>query len=326
MTQYKVKKLHGLENKDLKVKQAEPRAVPPDMPRLHFLAAIIGSRGSGKTNAFINLVKMYADTNSFDKVLLFCPTFHNDPKYQLLEPNEHDPDSYRFRVETSYSDMALKEFLDEQRRDINEYKQYLRKKELLEKFYKWRKPIASFPAEELMELAACNFELPETEWKHGMPTALIIFDDLAGNKELYRADSKGAANNFFILHRHLLCSVIFLCQTYKNGVPRQIRNNLSLLMLFSNKSKEMKKEIAAEMSAWVSEEEFTDLWDFCTSESYGFLMVDWDTKDPTRRFRKNFDTLIVRGSNDPSDSDRRPTRKHVPQRTRQRDDEREPTA
>jgi hypothetical protein len=285
----KIEHLNGLENKHLKVTQSQPREVPEGMPKLSFLMNVVGSRGSGKTNAVINLVKMYDKCHSFDKLYLFSPTYHNEPKNKLYHEG-----SYKMKVYTTYSDDIFREVLEEIKTDIDEYKEYLRKKKLYEKFLKIKR-IEELTPEEIIELDIDNWEEPTTEWKHGMPTSLLIFDDLVGNKDLYRADGKGIFYNFVILHRHLLTSVIFLSQVVKNGVPRQIRNNLSSLILFSNKSESIKKELAEEFSSFCKPEKFIEMWDFACQEPHEFFMIDMDAsgKNKKYRFRRNFDTLIL---------------------------------
>ena len=278
----------GLENNNLKVVQAKPRKVPKTMPRLSFLGAIVGSRNSGKTNAFINLIKFYDTTKSFDKIYLFSPTYQNDPKYQLLD---NDEKHYELSVYQTYNNEIFKDVLEDIKRDIEEYKKYEKLMKIYKKFLRVKK-IESLDAEELLELSLIDFEKPETKYKLGMPTSLLIFDDLVGNKDLYRADAKGLLNSFIILHRHLLTSVLFISQIWNNAVPRQIRNNLSLLMLFRNKNDKMKGEIGLEMSSVISVEDFVRLWNFATEPDYSFFMIDFDAKKRECRFRRNFNELI----------------------------------
>jgi pantothenate kinase-related protein Tda10 len=115
-----ITKICGLENKDLKVVQAPPRQGPKTFPDKPFLGTIVGSRGSGKTNCMINLIKHYDKTGFFSKVYMFSPTsFGNDPKYQLLEDGKHN---IEYKKYPTYSDEIFKEVLEEIKSDIEEYK------------------------------------------------------------------------------------------------------------------------------------------------------------------------------------------------------------
>lgn len=62
-------------------------------------------------------------------------------------------------------------------------------------------------------------------------------------------------------------------------------------MLFKNKSEQMRKEIAEELSSHVTPDEFCALWEHATAEDHAFLLIDYDgSKD--MMFRKNFDTVL----------------------------------
>jgi hypothetical protein len=133
-------------------------------------------------------------------------------------------------------------------------------------------------------------EEPECQWKQ-MPTSLLIFDDLVSNTELYKNTPRGIFYNLAILHRHLLCSLLFVVQTWSGAVPRQIRANLSLAILFNLKP-EIKKQVADEMCVDMSEDTFLKMWEMACVNSYDFLMVNYDAPKKIR-FRKNFDSIFV---------------------------------
>ena len=280
--------LPNLDNEDLRVVQSKPRRVPDNMPRLSFLAAIVGSRGCGKTNAMVNLVRKYDATKSFDKLYMMSPTANNDPKYKLLD---NDRAHYKLKTYTQYTDEDMQAIVDELRADIEEYKRYEADKVVWDRFVRAKKP-DGLSMDDYAVLERLGWEAPKTEWKMGMPTSLLIFDDLVGSK-LYRADCKGPANAFFILHRHLLCSVVFLSQVHRNAVPKQLRSNLSMIMFFRCRDRKLHEAVSEEFSAYVSPEELCELWDHATREPHGFLMGDFDTRDPTRRFHAGFNRLLV---------------------------------
>lgn len=190
----------GLENKDYKVQQAPPRWTPPDFfIQKHFLGAIIGQRGSGKTNAMLSLVFHCDKYKFFDKVYLFSPTSYNDPKYGLLDAGEPH---YELKKYHTYTDEYFQEVVDEIKSDIEEYKEWEKAHKLFQKFMK--KGSAKMSAEELLEISRMmidedTIEEPVCRFKQ-MPTSLIILDDLVGNTELYKSSPKGVFYNFAILH------------------------------------------------------------------------------------------------------------------------------
>ena len=283
------KKLMDLPNKDWKVRQAQPRKVPEGLPRVPFLGAIIGSRGSGKTSALITLVKAYDATETWDWIVLFSPTYKNDPKYHLLDDVKAELTVKEDFIPSEF--VELKKEIDGRIEDWKRWEEY---KKIYARFKKHKGPVDKFDPYELMILYENDFTPPDPEkYKKGAPQCVMIFDDLNYNKDLYSNTSRGPDDfkKFAILHRHKLCSILFLCQTYKAGVPRQLRSNLSLMILFQNKSDQMKKEIAEELSSHVSPEDFVKLWAHACGEQHDFLMIDYDG-GRENMFRKNFDTVL----------------------------------
>jgi hypothetical protein len=284
-------KIKGLENKDLKVVLEPPREAPPTLPRKAFLGTIVGSRGSGKTNCLINLILHYDKYNFFQKVYLFSPTaWGSDPKYQLLEGKHHN---YEYKKYHTYTDELFKQVLEEIKHDLDEYASYERKLKIYKKFMKYGYKRMS--PEEMLEVElmmtddetiaepVCRFDR--------RPMSLLVFDDLVSNTELYKTTPRGIFYNFAILHRHLLCSLLFVVQTWANAVPKQIRANLSLAILFNLKP-EIKKQVANEMCADMPEDKFIEIWDSACINPWDFLLIDYDAPRK-QRFHKNFDEIFV---------------------------------
>ena len=288
--QFNTQVLPGLDTRVYKVMQAEPRAVPEGMPRVPFLGLMVASRGGGKTNLLINVVKKYDATKTFDNIYVFSKTWMNEPKNQLLVDGDH---FYALKAFTDFSDEIFKSIWTEIKAGIDAYKDYVKKKEAYERFLEYKGNLDLFDQQALIDLYLNDFQPPVCPTRSGlMPQSLIIFDDMLGTP-VYSNKPNAPLRNFTILHRHMLTSMLFLTQTFKAGLPKGLRNNLSMVILFTNKSDEIRKEIAREFSSFVNEATFLSMWDEATREPFGFLMVDFDARDPKLRFRKNFDTLLI---------------------------------
>lgn len=276
---------------ELHINYALPRPSPDNLPRLHFLAAIVGSRGSGKTTALVRMLKTYFRVHSFDKLILFCPTLRADPKYKALVESAK---RHKLVVDTHevFDDALFEGVVNKINADIEEEKDERAYAEVYHRCVVNEGPCS---ADDLALLEKSDYEEPpKPKWKRGTPTTVLIFDDLVGNRDLYRSDAKGPVASFAIRHRHHHTSMIFLTQTYHNGIPRQLRSNLSLLILFANKNDALRKQIAAEFSSFVPLQRFLDMWDTATSTAaHHFFMCDFDASDPRLRFRKNFDQIFV---------------------------------
>lgn len=282
---YEVEIVPRLTVKPIKSQLADARKAPDTMPDRPFIGAVVASRGGGKTTTIINLVKIYASSHFFDKVYLLSPTFFNDPKLETLKDERYD-----LRVYTEVNHDTVSDIIQEIKSDINEYKKYKEYIALWKRFIKAKSPEDWLDRADPADIALLqehDFQPPETPWRYGMPQSLIIFDDLVGNRAVYNNQE---LVKFLLVHRHWLSSAIFSVQVWKGAIPRGIRNNLSLLMLFTNKSVQIRKEIAEELASHITPEHFMILWDFACEEPKSFLCVNFDNEE--YMFKKNFNTVI----------------------------------
>lgn len=281
----------GVDVLPLHVKEHEFRNSPPTFPYPPFLSSMFGSRGSGKTTCMINMIRLYDSVRAFDHITIFSPTTQKDPKFAAFMDSK--PNATLEFVDT-YTDVKFAEITNQMDKDLAEYEKFKVALAAYKKFLKGGS-ISKLQPEELIELYAYDFSDPMngSRFKHGRPSHMIVFDDMVGDKNVYRNDSSGLVGRFTFRHRHYNASMCFMAQSYKSGIPRQIRNNLSTAVFFANKSEKMKTEIAEEMSSFVSIEQFIQMWDYATEQPHGFLMVDFSARDPSCRFRSGFDRLMI---------------------------------
>lgn len=284
---------------DLKIKEHDRRDPPSTLPRPPFMCGVFGSRGSGKTTFTINLMRLYDAMKCFDKIWFFSPTHKKDPKFEALVESKLFA---KLELFETYNDSKFEEILKEMDSSLDDYDKY---KVALEAYKKFAagKSIDSLPPEELLALYQYDFNNPEESgrYKYGRPSYLIVFDDMVGDKSVYRGDSSSRVGRFALRHRHYSCSVCFLSQAYRNGIPRQLRNNLSFAIFFANKSDRIKAEVAEEMSSFISPDQFIELWTFATQDPHDSFVIDFDAAKPEYRFRKNLDLLLVPGHNRQTD-------------------------
>jgi hypothetical protein len=265
------------------------RQIPKGMPRLHMLAAIIGSRNSGKTTTCIQLLKMYQKAKSYDKIVWFSPTASREQKMKAFV--QDSPKHCPVEIIDKFSVEEFQGLIEWIKTEIDEYKQYLKDVELYKKFQRTKNE-DDLTHEELLRLDEMDWSQPKTNYIYGYPSFGVVFDDNIGDKNVFSPTCKGVTSNFWILHRHLSCSVFILSQIVANGIPRQIRGNISLWILFSCKSDSLKNEIAKELAFKCKPERFLDMWEFATQNQHDFLFADYDANQD-QMFRKNFDTLLM---------------------------------
>lgn len=289
-SQWIVQQVQGVQLSPLKVKEHERREAPNSLPKPPFMSGFFGSRGSGKTTCMLQLVRMYDRVRAFDKIVIFTPTHSKDPKFEAFI--DSNPNAKVELVE-NYSDAKFNHYVSEMETGLMDFEKHKKAREAFGKFSKGEN-VDDMPDDDILALYAYDFMNPDAteRFKHGRPSTLIVFDDMVGDKRVYRGDSAGVVGRFALRHRHFNCSLAFLSQAYKSGIPRQLRNNLSLAVFFANKSDRIKEEISEEMSSFISPDDFVNLWNYSTEEPHSFFMIDFDAKDPRHRFRKCFDKII----------------------------------
>lgn len=260
-----------------------PRAAPDGFPNKPFLAQIYSSKGTGKTNTLVNIIDHYDKHKFFQKVVLFSPTQGHDPKYEYLRDG-----SYELEVYGNYTDEIFRGVLESIKRDLYEWEEYNRLKKLYEKAQRVTSP-DKLTDEELLDLYMLDFQMPECRFDRE-PYTLIVFDDQVGNKELYNS-TKSLASQFFILHRHLRCSCVFVVQIYKNAMPKGIRSNLDWIILGASKSDDTMEDVATELDAYASKQEIKRMWIEATAEPYSYFCIN--LMMPAYRFTRNFDEPLL---------------------------------
>ena len=265
----------------LNPRKLDIRKTPDHLPDLFFIGLISSSRGSGKSWKLLELMKMYDNADTFDTINFFCPTLNADPKYEMLNDFKAEVNTF-----DDYDDKVMEDLIKTQ---DNKIEKYHGEKDKLKIWKRWNRgvPLEQFTPLEVMYLNEHDFQQPRTEFPLGEPSCIFIFDDLMGNTDLYGSQNRKGFDfkKFAIKHRHHRASLLFSTQAFKGGVPKGIRNNLSMLLLGANKSPAIKKEIADEVSAYVSRDDFVEMWDRATEDPYSFYMVDYEApKD--KKFRQ----------------------------------------
>jgi hypothetical protein len=210
--------------------------------------------------------------------------------YELLERHTH----LKLRLfDRDFSVAEFKEVLYQIEENNQSYEDHQEHKKLWNKFLHHKDPL-KLKDEEVMKLDKLGWQPPDpTLFTMGRPTNLMIFDDCVENKELYRSDSKGVVAQFTIKHRHHHTSIWFMSQIFSSAVPKQIRSNLSFVVLFAQKNDSIRKQASLEFSSHVSAEDFAGMWAVATVDPHGFFLVDFEAPKELR-YRAGFDRAFVR--------------------------------
>ena len=289
-----IKKTHI---KNFKIKPPDKGAftieTPEDIPKMHCMMMVSGKRGGGKSVATANFVRKLKDLALVDRCLLITPTYNSNKQIWDIA-DIADEDVYEPEINVLQDIIKLVEA------EKTEWDLFLLQKEQYKQFKREirKKPITEIDEELLLEYQEMGFFEGAPEWKYAKevpPRLFLVIDDCMGTDLM---KPRGRLINFCIKHRHIAdglgISVAMLVQSYcaLGGVPRPIRENTTLLLLFKCKDENQRKKIHEEIGADVDLEKFDEMYVYATEEPFSFLLVDFNPKKPEKQFRKQFDEYL----------------------------------
>lgn len=254
---------------------------PENLPKLHQLSLFVAKRGSGKSVAISNLVRMFG----FDRIFIISPTIHSNKQMWSglpigLGDSFDDPDEAGIITE-------IIEQIDAERDDLVRYR-----KELKE----WNKRKSELP------IFFGNQPKPEHRWNGRIPKLGLIVDDCQSTKLF----SNRKFLNAITRHRHLGqlpeggaigISMFVAIQNYKStsgGCPRVLRNNVTTLSVFKLKDAKEIDAIYEEVAGEVDKETFETVYADATVDPYSFLFIDFHKKsEHPSMFRKRFNEFLI---------------------------------
>ena len=270
-------KIKSIANETIKDGSDDKRSIPDGSFKPHMTWMISGKTGSGKSTALIRMLKAYCDAGVFQKVILISPTAAYDAKYKMLPLSE---------VHEEYSDDLLNQIMDEQKDDIEKYKQTQDDMKLYDKFMKEKR----MTKKELLRLYTMmnplteEFEKPVQEFDK-VPFTAVILDDLGGTSAFRNGNN--ALNSIVCKSRHYLTN-FFVCVQHPYQCPRALRSQCSHVMLFATKDKKLLEELAKENCSHLTPDEFVELFQHSTGDPHSFMLCDFKKNE----VRKSFDEVL----------------------------------
>lgn len=277
----KTKSLKHLVLKELKRNKPLYQDVP--FPREMFvpfgLVSLIGGLGSGKTTFLIKMLQLYETTKTFDKIFYYSPTIGFEEKREYLPECTEVFEEFTFDLFEKHKDFIRKE--------IEDYKIFLKYMEIYNKAMRGQ----HITHAEMIILESNDGEPMESEYKH-MPCFCMVFDDLQSNRLIYSPNMKTGVSQFFLNTRHFNTMCIFSCQTFKNAIPKQLKSNIAVYILFRCKALKQQKDIAEDLVGVCPVETFIKCWNFACEVKYSAFVMDRNA-DEKEMFRRNFDCQIM---------------------------------
>lgn len=285
----------------IKDKVKYPQCHDGNAPNNFYVSIFCGSRGTGKSFQLAKMLKTIeekgtytSDGNKIDnRILLISPTSFSPSNncFKCLKGLDFEND-----VMDDYEEDVFKKKIEEIKEDQNEakvFQNYCRCYKIFEKI----DDVNKMKIEDMMTLYAKDYEHPDDieqpKYPNGFITTIIL-DDLLGTKAFKLG--RNALTNCIIRNRHTAGGLNFCIAVQAiNSVPKNVRLNANFISMFkfANKSSVI-NDIMPNLSAWVSEEELTELYDHATQEKHSSLIADMTKGTPI--FKKNLDTILKKKS------------------------------
>lgn len=275
-------------------KKPVPQSSNKSLPLLFNTQLYIGSKGRGKTYSLVELLNLYQNSTISDgtfiydmRTILIAPTAYSSANsiYQTLKTLNKDD------IHLEYSDDLLQSILDDIKEKQDDFKEYLNYKKVYDKFKKVSN-LNKLKDEDLTTLETYDYEEPDIIFGDKKPQVVfLIFDDLIGTGA-FNKKAKSLITNLTIKHRHLMTSLIFTTQAFKQ-IPPTIRTNIDIYAIFKSASyNEILNKIYDDISGYIKYDDFKELYEYSTANPHDCLIIINNSTGGGMDIRKNWDKRI----------------------------------
>lgn len=274
-----------------------------------FLALITAPRGVGKSFLASRLCRQFKDENIYDSWYVVSPSWESNqghfkdlgiPSENVFYPNKE----------------CIQKVLDAIEMEKEEWERYLIEMEIYNEFKRATKnktALNNITNEELElfmdfkyidENGNINISIQKPKWKNKIvrpATSILLMDDCLGSTALSQSE---AFTSMTIRNRHLSplkepfenrqsmgLSVLILSQCYlgggrgsQGGVPRSLRENLTLLIMFRTKQEGMMDKIRDEIGGAIDPVQFEEAVAYALQDKRDSLCIQFQNKCPTKKF------------------------------------------
>jgi hypothetical protein len=268
---------------------------------LHGCIVVCGARGSGKSVAVSSKLHHLKKEGFADRVLLISPTAVSNNEMWTGLINEDD-------IYTDMTNESVEKVIEQVELEAKEWQEYEKQLELWKlwkKLLRSKKPIDEIEPELLisfMENGILDMEdmgtVPESKYGH-KPVLHLVLDDCQSS-QLFVPSTRNKLLNATIRHRHigdgLGITMWFLVQSYStnSGLPKAIRDNSTVLVLFPMKNGNNIMKIIEEIGGNIDEETFNKVYEFATKDNpHDFLVIEFAPKDKKYMFRKCWNEILL---------------------------------
>lgn len=277
---------------------------------LHGIMVVAGKRGSGKTVAVSSKLRHLKEEGLADRIFLIAPTAVSNT--EMWKGLIDESDMYE-----EMDNSSVMSVLNEVQQEADEWEEYLYAKKLYDMFQQYLKSKKSIDEIDHKFLADCvmygilnvdteTIEEPESKYGH-QPVLHLVADDCQSSK-LFNPSTTNKFLNACIRHRHLGLmkekgdaiglSIWILIQNYstQSGLPRAVRQNCTVLMLFPMADEKAIEKVKSEMGGEINGETFDQVYHHaCKNPAtpHSFLSIEFAPKKKEYMFRKDFNQYLI---------------------------------
>jgi hypothetical protein len=128
-------------------------------------------------------------------------------------------------------------------------------------------------------------ELPDLDKMDKDQSSLVIIDDMVLEK------NQKQVCEYYIRCRKKSVSIMYLSQSYFM-IPKIIRNNCSYLIILKMSGDREINIIMKEAGLGLTKEQLMNIYEFATDTKFSPLIIDIESTDKTRKFRKGFTNYL----------------------------------
>jgi len=275
---------------------------------MFFVGMWVGARGGGKTYSCAHLLKLYEHFGIHEKgrecdqrIIVMSPTVEaNMGVWKTLKHLDFDMD-----VHGNYSDAELVAVVNDIRAEAEKTETWCRRCRAWDRALKTRHPsqVSKKDMETLLETQMMNPREVMDRPKHERPVVnFLILDDLVGSSA-FKSVGVSTLTNVVLKNRHIRLNICILVQALKS-VPKSIRSNASVFVLFKFANTDIVLELHEVVSNIVTEDQFLALYKFATEDDHsasgtgrpqvchGSLIIDTTQPNKRDRFKASWSTVI----------------------------------
>lgn len=278
--------------------------VKDNMIQPPFVSGFIGTRGSGKTYTSVKLILELIKEGALKEqdIYFIAPSFYKNEVFHNIHNIKKKNILTRIKDVYGYLEKITAHF-----EFILRVWNATKKKYTKQQYDEWYKTIIDkLDAKNKEDEDDLSIDLNNIEYLHlklnncesrpyfydYVPHFLIFIDD-ASHSKIYKNRDSNPFINFFLRHRHYNCSIMCAAQTYRNGITRDLRLNMSCWFIWKQSEEDVKNIYSEVISSVVRKKRlFFELFDKITDKDHDFILIDKEAKNKSLIIRKNFDQIL----------------------------------